>query len=54
MERAIEHYGKFLDPWKDADPGLPEVEGAEQQLDKITEVMEMMLIELLSIKNPQH
>jgi hypothetical protein len=32
MSKAIKHYEKFLDLWKDADPGIAEVEDAWERL----------------------
>jgi hypothetical protein len=32
MSKAIENYKKFLTFWKDADPGIPEVEDARKRV----------------------
>jgi tetratricopeptide (TPR) repeat protein/predicted Ser/Thr protein kinase len=34
-KKAIEKYEEFLDIWKDADPGIPEVEDAKERLEKL-------------------
>ena len=34
--KAAEQYQKFLDLWKDADPGIPEVENAKNRAEKLS------------------
>jgi TolA-binding protein len=34
--RAAENYGKFIELWKDADPGQPEVDDAKRRFDLVS------------------
>ena len=35
VKKAIEKYEEFLEIWKNADPGIPEVEDAKERLEKL-------------------
>ena len=38
--KAIENYEKFIDLWKDSDPGFPEVEDAKKRLTALRNLMD--------------
>ena len=35
VRQTFENFKKSLDLWKDADPGIPEVEDAKERLEKL-------------------
>jgi hypothetical protein len=37
-QEAIEHYKKFPSLWKDADPGIAEVEDARERVARLEEI----------------
>ncbi len=39
ISKAIEHYEKSLDLWKDAEPGIAEAEDAKKRLAGLNELM---------------